>query len=216
MKDFLWSLIHSPKDWVIGGVMAFVIWAIADLLPVGDSRIRGLGRWVRNKISEQSVARLKKRIEELEKYKKNLDLMLNSDKALYLNTFRAIFGTLLFGCIGAILTTLRHSEMLAVARAESPGTLAMLDIAAITMFAIGIAVALSSLTITVAEDNKQKLAAQSEKYGKEIENLKMILKSRLGKLNPPHKKFVIELGVGKVGIVSPRRSTAPVPSCPTA
>jgi ABC-type Fe3+ transport system permease subunit len=185
MKEFLWSLIHSPKDWVIGGVMAFVIWAIADLLPVGDSRIRGLGRWVRNKISEQSVARLKKRIEELEKYKKNLDLMLNSDKALYLNTFRAIFGTLLFGCIGAILTTLRHSEMLAVARPESPGTLAMLDIAAIMMYAIGIAVALSSLTITVAEDNKQKLAAQSEKYGKEIENLKMILKSRLDKLNPP-------------------------------
>jgi hypothetical protein len=185
MKEFLWSLIHSPKDWVIGGVMAFVIWAIADLLPVGDSRIRGLGRWVRNKISERSVARLKKRIEELEKYKKNLDLMLNSDKALYLNTFRAIFGTLLFGCMGAILTTLRHSEMLAVARPESPGTLGMLDIAAIMMFTIGIAVALSSLTITVAEDNKQKLAAQSEKYAKEIENLKMILKSRLDKLNPP-------------------------------
>ena len=52
------------------------------------------------------------------------------------------------------------------------------------MFAIGIVVALSALTITVAEDNKQKLAAQSEKYGKEIENLKMILKTRLDKLNP--------------------------------
>jgi hypothetical protein len=53
------------------------------------------------------------------------------------------------------------------------------------MFTIGIAVALSSLTITVAEDNKQKLAAQSEKYANEIETLKMILKSRLDKLNPP-------------------------------
>jgi hypothetical protein len=53
------------------------------------------------------------------------------------------------------------------------------------MFTVGIAVALSSLTITVAEDNKQKLAAQSEKYAKEIENLKMILKTRLDKLNPP-------------------------------
>jgi hypothetical protein len=118
MKEFLWSLIHSPKHWVIAGVMAFIIWAIADLLQVGDSRIRGLGRCVTNKISEQSVARLKKRIEGLKKYKKNLDLMLNSDKALYLNTFRAIFGTLLFGCIEAILTTLRHSEILAVARSQ--------------------------------------------------------------------------------------------------
>jgi hypothetical protein len=188
MSEFmseLWSsLFHSPKDWVIGGIMAFVIWAIADLLPVGDSRIRDFVRWVRNKISEQSVERLKKRIEELEKYKKNLDLMLNSDKALYLNTFRAIFGTLLFGCFGAVLTTLRHSEMLAVARPESPSALAMLDMMAIMMFTIGIVVALSSLTVTVAEDNKQKFTAQSEKYGKEIEKLKMILKSRLAKLNP--------------------------------
>lgn len=139
---------------------------------------------VKNKLSEKSVARLKKRIEELEKYKKNLDLMLNSDKALYLNTFRAIFGTLLFMCIGAILTTLRHSEMLAVARPESPGALAMLDMVAIVMFALAITVALSSLTITVAEDNKQKFAAQSEKYGKEIENLKILLKTRLDKLGP--------------------------------
>lgn len=184
MRDFLDSLIHSPKDWAIGAVMAFVIWAIADLLPVGDSRIRGLVRWVRNKISEQSVARLKKRIEELEKYKKNLDLMLNSDKAIYLTTFRALFGTLLFMCLGAVLTTLRHSEMLAVARPESPGALATLDIVAIAMFTFAFIVALSSLTITVAEDNKQKIAAQSERYAKDIENLKMILKTRLDKLNP--------------------------------
>ncbi len=73
---------------------------------------------------------------------------------------------------------------LAVAQPESPGALAMLDMAAIMMFALAIAVALSSLTITVAEDNKQKFAAQSEKYGKEIETLKMILKTRLDKLGP--------------------------------
>jgi hypothetical protein len=60
----------------------------------------------------------------------------------------------------------------------------MLDMAAIMMFALAILVALSSLTITVAEDNKQKLAAQSEKYGKEIETLKMILRTRLDKLGP--------------------------------
>jgi len=184
VRDLLDSLLHSPKDWVIGGVMAFVIWAIADLLPVGDSRIRGFVRWVRNKISERSVARLQKRIKELEKYKKNLDLMLNSDKALYLNTFRALFGTLLFMCLGAVLTTLRHSEMLAVARPESPGALAMLDLVAIMMFALAFTVALSSVTITVAEDNKEKMAAQSDQYGKEIEQLKMILKGRLDKLNP--------------------------------
>lgn len=87
-------------------------------------------------------------------------------------------------CIGAILTTLRHSEMLAVARPESPGALAMLDMAAIMMFALAVVVALSSLTITVAEDNKQTFAAQSEKCDEEVEHLKMILKTRLDKLGP--------------------------------
>jgi hypothetical protein len=182
MKEFLKSLIHSPKDWVIGAVMAFVIWAVADLLPVGDSRIRGFVRWMRNKISERSVAKLQKRIKEMEKYKKNLDLMLNSDKALYLTTFRALFGTLLCACLGAVLTTLRHSEMLAMARPESPGALAMLDIAAIMMFALAFTIALSSVTITVAQDNKEKIASQSDQYGKEIENLKVILNERLKKL----------------------------------
>jgi hypothetical protein len=172
------------REWVVAGILALLAAAILDLLPVGESRILKCARLVKNKLSEKSVARLKKRIEELEKYKRNLDLMLNSDKALYLNTFRAIFGTLLFMGIGAILTTLRHSEMLAVARPESPGALATLDMAAIMMFALAIVVALSSLTITVAEDNKQTFAAQSEKYGKEIENLKMILKTRLDKLGP--------------------------------
>jgi hypothetical protein len=175
---------YMLREWVIAGILALLAAAILDLLPVGESRILKFAGLVRNKLSEKSVARLKKRIEELEKYKKNLDLMLNSDKALYLNTFRAIFGTLLFMCIGAILTTLRHSEMIAVARPESPGALAMLDMAALTMFALAIVVALSSLTITVADDNKQKFAAQSEKYAKEIENLKVILKTRLDKLGP--------------------------------
>jgi hypothetical protein len=177
----------SLREWVVGivvGVIVGVVIAVILDLLAGDSKIRGLMRFVKNKISEQSVARLKKRIEELEKYKKNLDLMLNSDKALYLNTFRAIFGTLLFGCIGAILTILRHSEMLAMVRPESPGTLAILDLAAIMMFAIGFTVALGSVTVTIAEDNKEKFAAQSEKYGKEIEQLKMILKTRLDKLDP--------------------------------
>jgi hypothetical protein len=182
LYDFLNSLIHSPKDWVIGLVAAFVIWAVGDLLPVGDSRIRGLVRWVRNKLSEQSVARLKKRIEQLEKAKKNLDLILNSDKALYLYTFRALFGTLLLMCGGAMLTTLRHSEMLAAAQPPSPDALVLLDLVAIMVFALAFTVALSAVIITVAEDNTQKLAAQAETYGKEIESLKRILNERLEKL----------------------------------
>jgi hypothetical protein len=95
------TMKYMLREWVVAGILALLAAAILDLLPVGESRILKCAGLVKNKLSEKSVARLKKRIEELEKYKKNVDLMLNSDKALYLNTFRAIFGTLLFMCIGA-------------------------------------------------------------------------------------------------------------------
>jgi hypothetical protein len=49
-------------------------------------------RFVRNKISEQSVSRLEKRIKELEKYRDSLVLMMSFDKTLYLG-FRFVFGT---------------------------------------------------------------------------------------------------------------------------
>ena len=87
---------YTLREWVVAGILALLAAAILDLLPVGESRILKCAGLVKNKLSEKSVARLKKRIEELEKYKRNLDLMLNSDKALYLNTFRAIFWGLTF------------------------------------------------------------------------------------------------------------------------
>lgn len=100
MHDLWHSLMHSPEAWIIGAVIGvvvgFVIFAIFDLLPLGDSRIRSLIRLVRNKISEHSTAQLQKRIKELAKYRESLTLRMASDKILYLGTFRTIFGTLIF------------------------------------------------------------------------------------------------------------------------
>jgi hypothetical protein len=187
MSEFWSSLLHSPKDWVIGGVMAFVIWAIADLLPVGDSRIRGLVRWVRNKISEQSVARLQKRIKELEKARDSMKLMMSSDKPLYLTTVRTILGTLIFICVGCILLTLRHSEMLAQAAALNPEAsrepLALLDMGSILMFTLGIAVAISGVS-TAQLDTRSKIAEQVSKYEKDIESLNGILNERTAGSSP--------------------------------
>lgn len=180
--------MHSPKDWAIGGVMAFVIWVIADLLPVGDSRIKGLVRWIRNKISEQSVAQLQKRIKELEKYRESLKLMMVSDKLLYLVTFRTLFGTLIFMCIGAMLLTLRHSVMLEyakdVALAAKLNSFFALDIGTIFMFTIAIVVAASGVS-TALLDTRQKLEEQIAKYDKNIADLKEILRKQLEKLQKP-------------------------------
>jgi hypothetical protein len=184
VRDFWHDLMHSPKDWVIGGVMALVIWAIADLLPVGDSRIKGFVRWMRNKISEQSVAQLQKRIKELEKYRDSLKLMMTSDKLLYLVAFRSMFGTLIFVCVGMILFTLRHSVMLAAPGTVDPralDTFFLVDMSTILIFSIAIVVAISGVS-TALLDSRPKLEEQIAKYDKNINDLKEILRQRLEKL----------------------------------
>jgi hypothetical protein len=184
VRDFWHELMHSPKDWALALVAAFVIWAIADLLPVGDSKIRGLIRVVKNKASEYSTAQLEKRIKELEKYRDSLNRMMVSDKLLYLTTFRTIFGTLIFMCIGALLLTLRHSVMLEQAAKLDPtganGFFA-LDMGAILIFTIAIVVAIAGVN-TALLDSRPKLEEQIAKYDKNIIDLKEILRQRLEKL----------------------------------
>lgn len=188
MHDLWHSLMHSPEAWIIGAVIGvvvgFVIFAIFDLLPLGDSRIRSLIRLVRNKISEHSTAQLQKRIKELEKYRESLRLRIASDKILYLDTFRTIFGTLIFMCIGMILLALRHSFMLEYAATTDPrsaGTFFVLDMGTILIFTIAIMVAISGVS-TALLNTRQKLEEQIAKYDKDIDDLKEILKKQLEKL----------------------------------
>jgi hypothetical protein len=184
VRDLWKSLIHSPKDWVIGAVMAFVIFAVFDLLPIGESRIRSLIRLLKNKISEHSTARLQNRIKELEKYRDSLKLMMASDKLLYLSTFRTIFGTLIFMCVGAMLLTLRHSVMLEYAARGDPRAangFSALDMSAILIFALAIVVAISGAS-TALLDTRPKLEEQIAKYDKNINDLREILRQRLQKL----------------------------------
>jgi hypothetical protein len=183
--DTLWGHFVRAigKEWaigiVVGVVVGIVIWVVSDLLPVGDSRIRAFLRLMRNKLSERSVAQLRKRIKELERYRDGLNRMMASDKALYLGALRAIFGTLFCMGFGAILVVLRHSVMLAAAEPKAPDMLFLLDMGSIAMFSIGLAVALNWSLTMVAEDNEAKVSAQIEKYTVDIENLKRILKERL-------------------------------------
>lgn len=165
-------------------VACVVLWAITDLLSVGDSKILGSIRWIKNKISEHSTEQLEKRIKELEKYRDSLKQMMTSDKLLYLTTFRAIFGTLIFMCIGALLLTLRHSVMLATAAATDPAaanSFFALDMGTIFMFTIAIVVAIAGAS-TAQLDTRPKLEEQIAKYDKNITDLKEILRQRLEKL----------------------------------
>jgi hypothetical protein len=184
MGDLWHSLMHSPEAWIIGVVVGLVIFVIFDLLPFGDSKIRGLVRWSKNKLSELSIGQLQKRIKELEKYRDSLMQMMASDKLLYLATFKTILGTLIFVCIGMILLTLRHSVMLAAPGTVDPralDTFFLLDITTIAIFSMAIVVATAGVS-TALLDTRTKLEAQIAIHDKNINDLKEILRQRLEKL----------------------------------
>jgi hypothetical protein len=180
----LWSdLIHIPaRDLVVAAVCALVFAIAVDLLRVG-SRIRDFARFIGNKLSEQSIAQLQNRIKQLEKYRDSLALMMSSDKAHYLGTFRLILGILLCMCIGMGLFVTGHflSPMLSPATPDASTAVHLMDLLAILMFSIAMAIASQGLTVA-SWDTRPKVAEQIQKHDAEIANLKAILASRLQKL----------------------------------
>lgn len=103
LLQLAWNRLTShPEEIVWAAIFAFVIWMIVD--PWGsDSRIRALIRHIKNKLSEQSAVRLRKRIAELQKAREVIAVYLTSDKALYLAQFRMVMVVLLLICVGAAL-----------------------------------------------------------------------------------------------------------------
>ena len=218
MRDLWHSLMHSPEAWIIGAVVGLIIFAIFDLLPIGESRIRSLMRLLKNKISEHSTSQLEKRIKELEKYRDSLKLMTASDKLLYLGTFRTIFGTLIFICIGMILLTLRHSVMLEYAATVDPraaDTFFVLDMVTILIFALAIVVAISGVSMALL-DTRPKLEEQIAKYDKNVTDLKEILKQQREKLERRAWVRRRDKNWGHTGRspISIRRKIGDVPSVP--
>ena len=187
----LWNdLIHTPaRDLLVAAAFALffalVFAIVADLLRVG-SRIRDFVRFIRNKLSEKSVARLQERIKQLEKYRDSLALMMSSDKAHYLGTFRLILGILLCMCIGAIIFITGDfvSPRLSAFTLAASEAVHGMDLLAVLMFSIAIAIAAQGLNVA-SWDTRPKVAEQIKKYDAEIANLEAILASRLQKLKAP-------------------------------
>jgi hypothetical protein len=84
-------------------VLAIAFAIFVDFVGVG-SYLRAGVRHLKNKLSERSVGRLRKRIKELERLKAGIETYLTSDKALYLATFRCILVVLLCIVTGLIMT----------------------------------------------------------------------------------------------------------------
>ena len=157
-------LIAHPEEIVWAAIFALIIWMIADPW-VGDSRIRALIRHIKNKLSEQSAARLRKRITELQKARDVIALYLTSDKALYLAQFRMVMVVLLLICVGAALGLLGQ-----LVRSPNFGVLG------IAMYGFAVILVLFGIQFSLL-DTRQKVAELLAKRDEEIADLQRKLEA---------------------------------------
>jgi hypothetical protein len=87
---------RSEAGW--GLFWATVYFVVTDLLSV-DSRIRAGWRHIKDKWAERSDAQLRKRIANQERYRDVVQKYLSSERALYLQALKLVFGVLI--CISA-------------------------------------------------------------------------------------------------------------------
>ena len=94
----IWNfVVQHWIELVIGAVFAILCAVLVDFLQPA-SRLRGAIRHFKNKLAEQSTARLRTRIAETERYRDRVAVYLTSDKALYLATLQLILGILIAMC----------------------------------------------------------------------------------------------------------------------
>jgi len=80
--------------------VALVLAVLAETLRIGSLIRRGVG-YIKNKLAEQSVGRLRKRIAKLEFYRETLKSY--ADKAMYVGTLRVILIMLVYMCIAGLI-----------------------------------------------------------------------------------------------------------------
>jgi ABC-type multidrug transport system fused ATPase/permease subunit len=161
-------IIASERDLVIAFVFAIIGAFFWDVVKTGSAA--GI-RQLRNKLSEQSVARLRERIVQMEKYRDVLNSYLSSDRALYLATLRLMLGILMFVCLGAVLTILNSLLPL-------PGL--GFSIMALFIFIIAIVLCVYGAQLT-GLDTRSKISEKIAALNSETDALKAKLDSQLQK-----------------------------------
>ncbi len=171
--QIVWAFL--ARYWVDEALAAFFglfFLVLFELFSLG-SRLRGVLRHVRNKLSEQSAVRLRKRIRELELYRESLVSFMSSDKALYLHTFRYVIAILVFMCLGACCLVLDYIGIFS--RLGIPG-ISPFVLGALAFLAVAAAAGIQGLRIA-ALDTRAKVSDMAGKLDTEIGDLKAKLNS---------------------------------------
>jgi hypothetical protein len=151
-------------------VLAFVLAIVAETLRMG-SRIREAARHIRNKVSEHSTTRLRKRISELEASRAIYMSYSSSDKALYLATLKFVLGIL--GCICAGVATAAIDRLRSLSTSDLVPANSF-SILALMFFALGIIIGIQGTRIA-ALDTQSKILETIHKLDGEISALRQKL-----------------------------------------
>ena len=125
----VWNSLLLHRDLVVAVGLAFIFGLIfspvgalfLEMLPA-NSPIRMALRRIQNKLAAQSVAKLRKRIASLEKYRENLV----TDKAHYLSTLRFILVMLMLTALGLVVFVLGRIELFGRPVFPPPGSFDLL------------------------------------------------------------------------------------------
>jgi hypothetical protein len=166
--EFIWNwvVIHKSEIW-LAALFALLAAVLIDLVSI-DSRIRGRIRELKNKWSEKSVARLQKRIQELENQRNRFTSYLSSDKGLYLWMLGSVIAILLSISLGIAVLIVDRIFMLFGAGLAVRWPYYFL---ALMMFSLAIGLAIKGLKIS-SLDTKEKMGEYIAKLDAEIANLK--------------------------------------------
>jgi hypothetical protein len=167
ISSIAWVSGHKP-DIAVALVLAFVCYVLAELVKTGSvAAVRKL----KNKLSEVSVSRLRKRIGELEAHRDMINSFAQSDRALYLAALQLMFVILMLGFLGMLIVSAGVLLQLGAAP---------LSFAASILFTF--AMVLSGYGATIAALNtRPKIIARVRALDFDIDDMKAKLDSRTRK-----------------------------------
>jgi len=99
-------LAANERDLVIAFIFAIIGAVVWDVLKTGS--LTGV-RQLRNRLSDVSVSRLRKRIKQIETYRDRIASFGSSDKALYLAVLLHVVGMLTMICMAIILLIFEYA-----------------------------------------------------------------------------------------------------------
>ena len=156
----IWQfVVEHWTELIFAVVFAIVFGVIADFVQPA-SRLRTAMRHLKNRLAEQSAARLRTRISETEHYRNRVNAYLASDKAHYLATLQFILGILLLMCMGAGILLVGRLTLI-------PGAFELLALAPIV-----VAIVMAVYAIRMASwDTRPKISEVIQKLDREISEL---------------------------------------------